>query len=266
MQWWSHLLKICNCISIVSICRGKCMSPAQSKSLVNKYYQRWVCLRVGEYVGGGVYVWIHICVLSPGGLRCHLWITKHNMYLFVAAVGRLVGQLLHVTFDLHIPVSSWLSGRGLDANTGQADHERRPNCYHISVYAWSGTSAIAGIYEYDKCPDAGQSEPVFGCTASFRHWILCMASRFWCESTDWVSTESQNELFPLQNLLNLIGIKRKLRMLWAGVIVGTLQRCPTRRLLMWPLTPLAFPWSIRAQWSCYRNSWVRWCVKSEVLI
>lgn len=28
------------------------MSPAQSKSLVNKYYQRWVCGRVGEYVGG----------------------------------------------------------------------------------------------------------------------------------------------------------------------------------------------------------------------
>lgn len=25
-----------------SIYRGKCMSPAQSKSLANKYYQRWV--------------------------------------------------------------------------------------------------------------------------------------------------------------------------------------------------------------------------------
>lgn len=110
---------------------------------------------------------IHMCALSPGGLRCHLWITKHNMYLFVAAVGRLVGQLLHVTFDLHIPVSSWLFGRGFDANTGQVVHECWPDCYHITVYAWSGTSAIAGIYEYDKCPDAGQSEPIFGCTASF---------------------------------------------------------------------------------------------------
>lgn len=124
----------------------------------------------GVYVGGWAYVFLRLCVFVTG------WVTLSSLdnvntqskYLFAAVCG-LVSELLHVTFDLHIPVSPWLSRCGLHAHPGQADHERWIDCYHLSVYARYGTSAIESIYKYDKCPYTSPSESLFRCTASLRH-------------------------------------------------------------------------------------------------